>query len=217
MKCRYISFFLCIMLTAGSAIATTLEDVMKLVQAADKNITTLQFGYRQEISYTLTNEKQVNTGTVSFLKPDSLYLTQTKPLEQTIVADGKKVWIYTPSYKQVIEDDWKKWANNSMVPASLVNFGKGWDDLKKQYTFSYMGSEGTDYILSLTPAAGKKNNLFEIMLWINSASGMPVRIVLKGENVSVTTQIMDQKINPTLDKKIFKFTAPPGVESLKIN
>ena len=204
------------MFISSIASAVTLEDVMELVDSADKSTYALQFEYKQEIAYTLTNEKQANSGVVSFIKPDSLYLTQSKPLEQVIVANGKKVWIYTPSYKQVIEDDWKKWADNSMVPASLVSFGKGLSDLRKKYTFSYMGAEGSDYVLSLTSLTKNGNNLFELMLWINSA-GFPERIVLKGENVTVTTQIINQKVNPALDKNLFKFKAPVGVEILKIN
>ena len=43
--------------------------------------------------------------------PDSIRIRQKNPVDQTIVTNGKKVWVYTPSYNQVIVDSWKKWAS----------------------------------------------------------------------------------------------------------
>src|SRR3989339_318446 len=135
MKCKWLWGVCMLVGLPVLSCAATLEEVMALIEKADEATNTFQFEFKQEISYLLTNETQANTGEVSFSKPHSLYLKQNKPVEQVIIANGKKVWIYTPGYKQVVEDTWKKWMNNSMVPASLINFGKGWGELKKKYTF----------------------------------------------------------------------------------
>ena len=122
-------------LLPGAVIAAelTLDEVTAKMEEADKNVTSLEFAFTQEISYNLTKEKQTSGGNVSFMKPSSLYVKTNRPLEQEIISDGKKVWIYTPKYRQVIVDNWKKWTANSFVPVSIINFGKGWKDLRKRF------------------------------------------------------------------------------------
>jgi len=92
-----------------------LDDILAGLEKNDQSMENVQFTYEQEISYTLTNEVQRNSGQMIFSKPEYFYFKQDKPLEQIIVSNGKKVWIYTPSYKQVIVDAWSRWINSGVL------------------------------------------------------------------------------------------------------
>lgn len=184
------------------------------IENSDKAIENIGFDYSQEISFTLTKEKQTSAGQVSFMKPAGIYIKQLKPIEQTIISDGKKVWIYTPGYNQVISDNWKKWTKNSLIPDSLLNMNQNWPELKKNYTFSYAGTEGPDRILLLTPA---KKGGWKITFWINSTNYSISKLILAAENIMITTRSYNYRINNTaMDKKIFKFSPPKGAEILKM-
>ena len=206
-----------ILLTAVSALSLaadlTLDQIMARMEEADKNINSIEFDFKQEICYTLTNEKQVNSGRVSFLKPDNIRVKQRTPLEQEITANGRKVWIYTPKYRQVVADSWKKWISNSFVPASIINFGKGYKDLMKRYKISYEGKDAADYVLLFTPAGEES---FKMKFWIDGQSFVPSKLTITGENVTIQTEMINKVLNPKLDKKSFSFQPPSGVEVMDL-
>jgi outer membrane lipoprotein carrier protein len=193
----------------------TVNEILARMEQAEGKIATVSFDFTQEISYKLTKEKQTNAGEVVFQKPNNLYLKQTNPLEQVIIANGKKVWIYTPAYKQVLSDSWKRWTQSSLVPSSMLNFGQNYSDLKKKYDFSLEGTENGDYVLLLVPRA-KEAYAWQLKLWIDQTSMAPGKAVLYGDNVTITTRTLNYKVNPPVDKKLFMFQAPPGVETLSI-
>src|SRR5512137_2417397 len=92
------------LLLASQAIASestatvTLSDILSRMEQAENTIAGVTFDFTEEITYTLTNEKQTMGGTVTFLKPRNVRLEQDRPMKQTIISDGNKVWIFTPSY-----------------------------------------------------------------------------------------------------------------------
>ena len=191
----------------------TLNEIISKMEESEKRIESVQFEFTQEISYTITGEKQSNSGEAIYQKPDCLYMKHKNPLEQVIISNGKKVWIYTPSYNQVLVDNWKKWTSSSMVPASMINFGQNLNDLKKKYTFNYAGREDNKYVLLLVP---QKKEQWQLKLWIEPESFIPSRASLSGENITITTQTRNFKVNPKLDKGMFNFQAPKGVDVLNL-
>ncbi|MBN1823642.1 MAG: outer membrane lipoprotein carrier protein LolA [Endomicrobiales bacterium] len=190
-----------------------LDELMSKIEAADAKITTLKFRFDQTITYKLTREKQSNSGEVAFKKPSSIRIKQKNPIEQLIITNGKKVWVYTPSYNQVIVDSWKKWSSNSMIPPSVLNFGDTWSDLKKKYKFTYLGKTGDEELIELVPL---KDDIFSMKFWINSRTYFPDRVDLSGENIIVETKISAYELNPKIDTKLFEFKAPSGADVLSI-
>jgi outer membrane lipoprotein carrier protein len=190
-----------------------LPRLLAAMEQADQAVTTGRFSFTQDVVYTLTGEKQRTSGTVAFKKPASVSLSQQEPVEQHIISDGKKVWIYTPSYKQVVQDTWKKWTANSMVPDTLFNFGQNLPELRGKYHFSYRGQDGDFYLLHLAPKAPEQ---WSITLWVSTATCMPVRVRMEGENIALVTEAKNVEINPSLDRTLFTFTPPPGIDVITL-
>lgn len=191
----------------------TMDNLLLKMEAAEKNIENMQFDFNQDLIYNLTNEKQSNKGQIIFKKPNNLYIKQNNTLDQIIISNGSKVWIYTPSYKQVIVDSWKKWISTSMVPSSMLNFGRTWQEMKKAYSFKYEGIDNGKYLILLTP---NKKDMWQMKFWINMESFVPEKTALIGENINIITETKNYKINQELDKKIFNFKASPDVEILNL-
>lgn len=183
------------------------------MEKAENSVKNVKFDFNQEIAFTLSGEKQFSSGQVAFMKPAGIWIKQSKPIEQTIISDGKKVWIYTPEYNQVISDDWKKWSKNSMIPDSLLNVNQDLKSYKGKYVFSNGGLDGDKRLLLLTPV---KKEAWTIKFWINTKDYSITKLVLSGENLSVTTVISNYKANTDMDKNLFRFNPPKGVEIMRM-
>lgn len=195
-------------------VAPTRESIIQRMEEAEKNIQSVSFSFTQDIVYNLTNEKQTNRGEINFRKPRKLHVRQFNPIEQIIVSNGKKVWIYTPTYGQVVIDNWKKWIKNTMVPSSMFDFtGTNWAEMQKQYSFTYDGDEDGAYVMTLSPLAAGG---WRMKFWIDTATLMPVKAVLYGDSITVTTRTANYTLNPDIDAKIFDFKTPEGVEVLTL-
>jgi len=192
-----------------------IASLLSEMEKTDNAIKALSFSFTQEISYTLTGEKQNVAGEIVFSKPDSFNFKQSKPMIQTIVANKKKVWIYTPSYNQVVTDTWRRWANNGVIPNSITTFSSGWSEMKKKYIFSYGGEDAQFYILNLKP---KKKEAFSwaITMWVDRKDFCPRKMLLVGENIRISTVCENYKINPALDLKMFNFVPPSGVDIIEM-
>jgi outer membrane lipoprotein carrier protein len=213
MRRLFITGMMLIAATAARGATASVEDILARMEKSEAGIQAVRFAFTQEIAYTVTKEKQTNSGEAVFQKPANIRVCQKSPLEQIITTNGKKVWIYTPAYRQVLVDSWKKWAASSLVPASLLNVGQNYKELKEKYTFSLAGTEGKDYVLLLTP---RTKEAWRLKLWIDSDTLVPAKAVLFGDTVTVTTETIQYKINPPLEKGLFTFSAPAGVEVLNV-
>ena len=131
----------------------------------------------------------------------------TKPYKQTIVGDGKTIWLYDVDLAQVTKSSQDQTIGDS--PAAILSNKTALDS---SYTLKEDGSaNGIDYVLA-TP---KKNN----------AGYQYIRIGFKGDNLAAMqlkdsfgnqTSISFSGLNtkPNLSSGMFKFTPPKGVDVL---
>ncbi|MGA2090018.1 MAG: outer-membrane lipoprotein carrier protein LolA [Endomicrobiales bacterium] len=199
--------------TRAGAMDQKAADILQHMDAAEKKITTLVFDYSEEINYCLTKERQRMNGTVSCAMPNKLAVKQTSPLLQDIISDGKKVWVYTPTYHQVLVDNFKKWEKSSFVPSSLITIGRTAQEIRKKYTVTVSSETAGVVILDLVPL---KKDAWRMTLWIDHQTYLPQRAVFDGDNVTISLSVSGYLINTTLDPGMFSFTAPSGVEEIKV-
>ncbi len=189
------------------------NDIVARLERSEKEIRAASFDYVQEIAYPLTGEKQVSSGRFAFQKPACLRIEQKTPAEQLIVSNGRKVWIHTPLYRQVLVDTWKRWMKNSAVPSSLMNFGTAWSGMKKKYTVKRSGTEDGMPVLTMEP---KNAGDWKMKFWINEETLVPARMQLAGENVIITTRTSRYVKNPPMPASSFDFAPPEGTETIQL-
>jgi outer membrane lipoprotein carrier protein len=194
-----------------------IDEILLNMENADANIKTVRFNIYQEINYTLTKEKQIVEGEIAFKKPENFYFKQTKPMEQIINANGRKIWIYTPAYNQLMVDSWKNWLKNGFVPSSLLSFSNDWKEMKNNYTFEYLGDEDNCFIIGLTPSKESAASSWKMNIWIDSKLFVPKKVKLFAENIEITTNTSEYVVNGKIDDSLFHFKIPKGVEPVKMN
>lgn len=144
-------------------------------------------------------------GEFALERPNRFRWDYAAPGAQTIVSDGKKLWIYDPELAQVTVKPLDGALARS--PAALLG---GAGKLSENFTVTDLGVDGGLHWLALTPKVddaefervrlGLGDRFVEVME-LKDAFGQTTRILLKkGE------------LNAKLDPKLFRFTPPPGVD-----
>ncbi|ASK26826.1 outer membrane lipoprotein chaperone LolA [Neisseria chenwenguii] len=164
-------------------------------------------GISGSFSQTVKGKKKTQTtsGTFQILRPGLFKWEYTKPYKQTIVGDGKTIWLYDVDLAQVTKS-----AQNQTIGDSPAAILSNKSALDSSYTLKEDGtSNGISYVLA-TP---KKNN----------AGYQYIRIGFKGDNLAAmqlkdsfgnetTISFSGLNTKPNLSRSVFKFTPPKGVD-----
>lgn len=166
-------------------------------------------GISGSFSQTVKAKKKTQTSSGSFqiLRPGLFKWDYAAPYKQTIVGDGKHIWLYDVDLKQVTKSDQNQAIGDS--PAAILSNKSALDS---SYSLKEDGSAGgIDYVLA-TP---KRDN----------AGYQFIRIGFKGETLAAMelkdsfgnqTTIKFNQLNtkPGLSRNQFSFTPPKGVDVL---
>lgn len=144
-------------------------------------------------------------GEFALERPNKFRWDYAAPAAQTIVSDGKKLWIYDPELAQVTVKPLDGTLARS--PAALLG---GAGKLAENFTVTDLGVDGGLHWLALTPKVddaefervriGLGDRFVEVME-LKDAFGQTTRILLK-----------QGELNAKLDPKLFRFTPPPGAD-----
>ncbi len=170
----------------------------------------------EQASFNRTFNKWVKGGGKVYLKKGGkMRWEYTGKNAQTIVSNGKIMWVYQPQAKEVIIGDLK--ANVAKTP---VNFLEGMGNLKKDFKVKLTTIKGYPpskyYVLELTPRE-KLPNLTRMILIIKKKNMNIVEVrtydFYENENIIKFKNI---KINSNLPDSLFNFKIPAGARVMKM-
>lgn len=160
-------------------------------------------------SQTLTNvngqDSKTSTGTLALEAPREFRWDTTAPYQQTIVADGGRVWMYDPELEQVTVR--KQSTEEAHSPLTVLTDLK---QLDKEFNASERGEKDGLAWLRLTSTS--KDAQFA---WVDlgfDASGL-ARMTFR-DQLGSTTEIRFSRWqrNPVLPPDTFTFTPPEGAD-----
>jgi outer membrane lipoprotein carrier protein len=93
---KKILFALLLMVAAAGAQADAVDTLKEFV----REVKTGQADFSQTVTSPDGAKKKTSTGHFEFSRPNRFRFTYQKPFEQSIVADGQKVWIYDADLNQ---------------------------------------------------------------------------------------------------------------------
>ncbi|MYN13561.1 outer membrane lipoprotein chaperone LolA [Pusillimonas sp. TS35] len=149
------------------------------------------------------------SGDFAFRRPGKFRWAVSKPYEQLVVSDGKRVYQYDPDLQQVTERNVDKSIGAS--PAAIL-FGSG--SLDDSFTLQNLSARGGLDWLRATPRSADAGFTH---VDIGFRRGMPARLELL-DSFGQTTRIELNNIavNPKLDAGVFSFSPPAGVDVVKM-
>lgn len=186
---------------AGTAQAGAIDSLKKFNADTD--------GISGSFTQTVQSKKKTQTSSGSFqiLRPGLFKWDYTKPYKQTIVGDGKNIWLYDMDLKQVTKSNQNQAIGDS--PAAILSNKTALD---ASYSLKEDGAAGgIEYVLA-TP---KKNNAGYQFIRIGFKDGALAAMELK-DSFGNKTSIRFGSLNtqPNLSRGTFKFTPPKGVDVL---
>lgn len=146
-----------------------------------------------------------SSGTMALARPGRFRWQTKKPMEQLVIADGKKLWIYDVDLEQVsVQKQEKK------VGGTAALFLSGYDD-----------TVAHDFDVTLNEKGGV--SLFDLKAKSHKANFQQVKLKFEGAVLSGITlfdqlgqitevKLVEVKVNPVLTPTLFKFKTPQGVD-----
>jgi outer membrane lipoprotein carrier protein len=168
---------------------------------------TLQARFEQTLVDENGKALERSQGTVYLWRPGRFRWDYEAPYEQSIVADGKKVWIYDEDLAQVTVKPLETALGNT--PALLLDNRA---DIDKGFTVVEGGEAGSLVWLALKPK-DQETPYATIRLGFDASA---LRVMELRDNFGQTTRIRFSKEqrNATFKHSLFGFTPPPGVDVL---
>ena len=168
------------------------------------NIQTMTATFSQHI-YAKKREIAENSGTMAFVRPGRFRWETQQPMEQILIADGKKIWIYDVDLEQVTV----KKQTESMEAAAALFLSDDKSRLLSDFYVEFK-HEGKAEIFTLK-AHAKQANIQRITLRFDAVclASMDLYDQL-GQHTAV--RFYKAKINTPLSEKLFQFTPPVGVD-----
>ena len=149
-----------------------------------------------------------STGSFQFARPGKFIWVYQKPYEQTLQADGDKLYIHDKDLNQVTV---RKLGNAIGSSPAAILFGS--NDLEKNFTLSEGGTrDGIEWLQAIPKT---KDTSFE-KIGIGLKDGVPVAMELRDSfgQVSLLSFTRFEK-NPSFSANQFRFVMPKGADILQ--
>jgi outer membrane lipoprotein carrier protein len=188
---------------ASDAIAA--DSARTRMEAFSKGLDSVSGSFAQSVTDANGHRGDESRGTFALQAPRQFRWETTAPYQQTIVADGARVWVYEPDLEQVSV------RNQSAAEAhSPLTVLTDLSQLDSQFATSEAGTH--DGLAWLRLASKAKEPAFEYAELGLDASSLQ-RMRFKDQLGNVTEiRFADWKRNPPLPAGTFKFIPPVGVD-----
>jgi len=224
---QFLSFWLTILRIKSGAVACFLlltlglsaqspPDVHHLARAVDDHYNRLQSLQADFIEiYRGSGMDREESGTLLLKKPRKMRWEYRSPKEKLFLSDGKDVWFYVPSQRQLRKTPLKKLEDLRSPLAFLLGKTRLENELQglsKAVDQKPLASANT--MLRGVPGA-MADRVSDVELEI-TPSNQIVRIILNEvDGASTEFRFASWKENPGLGDDRFRFSPPPGVEAVE--
>lgn len=195
---------------AEAASQESAQDVMAKVRKKYESITDGEVRFTQKVVFSMARIQQETSGTLLF-KKEKKYRVEFE--DQLVVTDGTTVWSYSRSTNQVLIDDFRQ-NERSLSPEQILSAAPS------AYAPTLLGKErlGTleTIVVKLTPPEG--TSLVKTMkIWVQEGEWLVRKAELADIHGKETTyQVQHFRINTGIPDDRFRYTPPPGVESVDL-
>ena len=186
--------------------AAPLEVLFKGVEARYNKAQSLQVLFHESYSAP-QRPKMMESGTLRLRKPGRMRWDYSDPAGKLFLADGKSIYLYTPNNNQVEKMKMRD-SEDMRVPLAFLlgklNFAKEFTD------FETRDEDGLTWIMGKP----RSDNLPYTKVGFAVGPDFRIhRVQVTGYDRSVTDFAFEQeRINPSMDAKIFRFQMPTGAK-----
>jgi outer membrane lipoprotein carrier protein len=201
MQIAVLGFVFCAIALPASAS----ESARARMEAFSTGLASVSGTFSQSVTDANGRRGDASDGTFALQAPRQFRWETLRPFEQTIVADGRRVWVYEPDLEQVSVRS--QGVAEAQSPLTILT---DLSQLDRQYTAVEAGARDGLVWLKLTSRASEPEFEYaELGFDENSLLRMVFR-----DQLGNTTEIRfaNWKRNPGMSADMFRFTPPAGVD-----
>lgn len=183
----------------------SLENFMRTAKAGQAQFTQTVTSPAKEGQ---TARSKVSSGQFEFQRPGQFKFVYTKPFEQTIIADGKTVWLYDVDLNQVTQ---RKQADAlGTTPAAILASAHDLSGLQKDFDLQAApDADGLQWVEAKPKAADGQLKTVRVGFQGTTLAAMDI---LDGFGQRSVIRFNDLKVLPSLPANHFKFEVPVGAD-----
>ena len=188
-----------------SAINCFAADAAKQLLDSLTPLQNIQANFQQSILDKDGRVLEQTSGKMTLLRPGKFRWDTQKPSHQLLIADGKKIWLYDESLKQVtVQPQTKKAASPVMLLSDPTT------KLMEQFSVRSTGQAAKQLKFALTPK--DKAGMFQRADLVFEAGRLSQMQLFDSLGQKTIITFTDVKTNNTLSSNLFEFTPPKGVD-----
>lgn len=185
--------------------------VLDHASEAYRAMATLSADFRQVIANPMIGAPDTTRGKLYQRRPSRFAMRFTAPAGDRIVADGRYLWLYTPSTTpgQVLRS---RIPEDGTTGPNLI--GQFVEHPRERYTARYLradsSGDGTADVIALVPQAAESYT--EAVIWVDRADGLVRRLEITEDSGQRRTVILTHlEVNGGVPGREFRFSPPAGV------
>jgi outer membrane lipoprotein carrier protein len=197
--------------TVSSLAAQDAGPVLQRAEAAYQTVSTLSAEFVQVVVNPLLGEPDTATGTLYLMRPNHFAMRFTIPEGDRIVADGRHLWLYTPSTTpgQVLR---------SGIPRTGTTgpnlMGQFVERATERYETKYLRADslltGLADVIALAPKSPQGYR--EAVIWVDRDDALLRRIeIVEESGQRRVIQLWGMRVNPGVPQREFTFKPPRDV------
>ena len=208
-----ILFILLLLWPSGSAFALDSTAIVDAIQKQYDATDTFQAQFIQRSYLKILGQSQKAEGSVSIQKPGKMKWDYKAPDRQVLVSNDQGLWLYLPDEKQVTKMKPQSIYSSNTPALFLAGRGK----LTESFTIGKVTEENGRYVVALIPR-NKAQNLSKMVLLADKKNYQIIGSRVY-DNLGNKTEMIfsNTKTNPNLEKKLFQFKVPKGVELIDLS
>jgi outer membrane lipoprotein carrier protein len=211
--CNVLFILLLLSSAPGSAFALDAAAIVDAIQKQYDATDTFQARFVQKSYLKILGQSQKAEGTVAIKKPGKMKWDYKAPDRQILVSNDQGLWLYLPDEKQVTKMKAQSIYSSNTPALFLAGRGK----LTESFTIGKVTEERGLYVAELIPR-DKAQNLSKMVLLADKKNFQIVGSRVY-DNLGNRTEMIfsNSKTNPTLEKQLFQFKVPKGVEIIDLS
>lgn len=207
-----MKYFVAILFFAGYCFGQALspEKVMENVQSKYSQMNDVSADFIQTVKMRYKQSGQTISGSIQLKKGDQ-YRIVTE--QQSIVTDGKKVWMYSPASKQVIVDVFKQ-NRRQFSPDKFLT------GLPKDFSISKLDTSSGFLKLSLQPSkdAALSSMMTDLTVWVKNGTWLVEKIEYSDKNKTTTAiSLSNIRFNKGISDSLFRFEITTEMKVIDVN
>ena len=204
-KSRWLGGLLACVL-AGTAPAQGQGDAVARVEAYLASVNTLTANFSQVVRNRDGQVVDRASGTLSLSRPDRFRWDYEKPYQQTIVADGKQLWLYDSDLEQVTVRALEQGLGST--PAMLLSGSGRVGDAFAPVAVQPQG----DWTWCRLAPRQEGSDFEQVSLAFDRRGELAAMELSDKLGQATVIEFGALRRNPALDARLFKFEPPPGAD-----